>query len=273
MKRRMSLVVAATMMSPAMAQAGVYIETAERDTRTGQDRPDHVMYIQDGAVRIEQPERGADGDLMVFRDDAMYLIEPAKKTYTVLDRDTMHTVGGIVNDAMGMARKELAKMSPEQRAMIEQMMGEKAGSILGRTGEAPAITVRDTGRLEAVDDRDCRNWEILRDGAVVQELCVVPFGNVPGKEDLAGLAARMSALVKELTGILADIGFDVGGMESLEAVEGYPVRIREFANGKADPVERVLKQWREEQVDPAMFQVPEGYERRDLQREIDKVRP
>jgi hypothetical protein len=261
--------IAAVAALPAIAaQAGVYIETQESSKAT--DRPGQMqrMYVQDGAARIEQGNGKDSAEYVIFRNDTLYVIDPAKKRYTELDRETIRTIGGAVNSAMEQMREELAKLSPEQRAMVEQMMGSKANAMMAGSGPKPVVAAKDTGQSDTVDGRKCADWEITRDGKRSETLCVVPFSSVPGKEDLLDLAKRMRSLVEELTGALAEFGGSVNDLELMDAVQGFPVRIREYDENDALQNEVLLKSWREEEFPAARFEIPAGYEKHDIKSEV-----
>ena len=46
---------------------------------------------------------------------------------------------------------------------------------------------------------------------------------------------------------------------------GFPVRARDYENGKLSDVERLMKVWREENVPASMFTVPAGYKRKTME--------
>jgi hypothetical protein len=203
---------------PAIAaQAGVYIETQESSKAT--DRPGQMqrMYVQDGAARIEQGNGKDSAEYVIFRNDTLYVIDPAKKRYTELDRETIRTIGGAVNSAMEQMREELAKLSPEQRAMVEQMMGSKANAMMAGSGPKPVVAAKDTGQSDTVDGRKCGS---------------------------------------------------VNDLELMDAVQGFPVRIREYDENDALQNEVLLKSWREEEFPAARFEIPAGYEKHDIKSEV-----
>lgn len=253
------------------ACAGVLIESATVDTRDGSSRPEQKLYVQDGAARVEQPAEGPGAEYMVFKDDVLYVIEPAKKSYVALDRQTIEAVGGVIDDAMSRVRQELARLPPEQRVMVEQMMGSRAGALMNPGGGPRPITASDTGRADEAAGHECRVWELSRDDQVFQELCVVDFSEVPGGEDLRALASRMSSLMQELSGTLSELGLNPRDFEAMWDVDGYPVRVREVVEGQPAAKQTVLTAWREEAFPATLFGIPEGYERRDLRAELERA--
>ena len=67
-----------------VVKAGVYIETADRDSKTGKSEPAERWYVQDGKARIE----GSDG-VSIFKDGIVYGVDPSSKSYHVMDKATM----------------------------------------------------------------------------------------------------------------------------------------------------------------------------------------
>ena len=251
------------------AQAGVYVETRDA-TGTAGSAQLHRMYIQDGAARIEHAHGDDSARYVIFKDDQLFAIDTAKKRYTILDHDSAQAIGSVMDSAMGQMRKELAKLKPEQRAAVEQMMGPKAGAALSDPGPAAVITARETGKGDTVNGIACREWDITRDGKRSETLCVAPFSSVPGKEDFVGLARRMQSLLQDLTGALAQAGGNVEDLALMEKVGGFPVRIRRYDDSDTLEREIVLNSWREETFPAATFEVPADYVRRDLKSELTR---
>lgn len=250
------------------AGAGVYIETQESMEPTTEQAPVHRMYIQDGAARFEHTHGDNPAKFVIFRDDQLYVVEPSRQRYTVLDHESARAIGGAVDSAKDQMRKELAKLKPEQRAMVEQMMGDKAASMLAESSPKAVIVARETGQADEINGVACRNFEITRDGLRSEELCVAPFSSVPGKEDFLDLARRMQSLLQDLTEALAQAGGSVEDLALMDRVQGFPVRIRRYDDSQALQNEVVLKTWREEAFPAATFEVPADYTRRDLKSEL-----
>jgi hypothetical protein len=250
------------------ANAGVYIETQDSGVSANGQAPLHRMLIQDGAARIEHSRGDNAAKFVIFKDDELFLVDPSKKRYTVLDHESAHAIAGAVDSAVGQMRKELAKLKPEQRSMVEQMMGKKAEAVLGEPKPGPDIVIRDMGQDDIVNGVGCRSWEIRRDDKRSKELCVAPFSSVPGKEDLLALARQVRALLQDLTEALAHAGGSVEDLALMEQVQGFPVRIRRYDDSEMLQGEVQLKSWHAEVFPASSFDVPAGYVRRDLKTEL-----
>jgi len=249
----------------AQATAGVVLETVERDPAAATVNGTNVMRADDGRLRMERYEDGKLVAVMIFKDDALHALDPADKTYAVLDRATIRKVADVVNPALKEMQEQLAKMSPEQRAMVEQMMKGSLPSGLG-DGHKKVRTVVATDRSDRIAGLTCTVYEIREDSELVREACVAPVQSVPGGPDFYAVLSRMGALMQEMldaidTPWLEDAVDDQWAL--VEELNGVPIRGREFTQGK--PVLEVeLTRIAEEKAPAGSFDVPADYTRRDL---------
>ncbi len=249
------------------ASAGVYIETEERDVKTGRAGATQKIYLQAEKARFEAPGE----TIAILQADTLSVLDPAEKSYVVLDRAAMERMGSQVNGAMALANATLAKLPPEQRAMLEQMLKEQIpGAPVGKPVEMKVV---DTGRSETVDGRSCRVWEVRLDGVLDQQHCVVPFDSLPGDEDVRGAFERMGRFFESMQAALpAYAAAAATEFDSLARLGGFPVLTRDFERGKPTGNETRVETWREESVPASMFEVPPGYRKRDLAAEPDPGR-
>ena len=268
MMLRIAAALAAGLMAGA-AGAGVYVESAERSAASETTLLAQRLYAQGGAVRLEQlrPDGTVEG-ITIFRDDVLYLVEPAERRYSAVDRATAQRVAAEIGSAMAEVRAQLARLPLDQRAMMERMMGGLAGGA----GDVPVLEARDTGRSETVDGRSCRTWQVLLSGVVSSEMCVVPYSSLPGAEDLAAAMEGMASLMKEFTKAFAQLGGGDRGIEAIGEVRGFPVLTREFSDGRATGCETLVREWREQDVPASQFEVPAGFRERDLLEEMERSR-
>lgn len=246
----------AALLVAGSSQAGTVMETVNRDL-TGK-KAENVMttYAQNGQLRIESGDH--DG-YSVFKDDALYVINTRDKNYVVLDRDSLKKMA----DALSPAMKMLAQMPPEQRAQMEKMMGKEAAAAMGGGSKKE---IRKTARTGSAAGYSCSFVEIVEDGTVADELCVVPPGTLKGGDEIMAAAMKMSGMLQDA---LKD--FDAPQLREMideqtalySKVGGIPVLTRHFGNGK--PVsETTIKSSRSEAIAADKFGVPAGYSRREF---------
>jgi hypothetical protein len=250
-----------------VAHAGVYVERVVRNTETKVETPGVNMYIENGMARIEDLQ-GKRPHVTIFKDEAVYVLEPAKKTYTVMDKAAVDKMSGQMGDAMQKMQAELANMPPEQRAMVEQMMKQNGAGApgMGPPGAGDSTqhvtTSSDAGKSESVNGRSCHVWNIKRDNVLTSQLCVVPYASLPGAGDMRDVLVKLSAMMEKLTESLKQFG-SVPGEEfaGMNRVNGMPVLTRKFTDGKADPEETIVKEWTTRSNAADLFNVPSDYKR------------
>lgn len=247
----------------AAAQAGVYIETAQRDGPKDETPEVRRVYVQGGLGRFEDG-----GSYSILKGETLTIVNPGERTYTVLDREAIRALGARMGGAMAQMRERMAAMTPEQRAMLERMMG---GQMPGAAAEPAKLEVVDAGRSERVDGRSCRVFTVKRGGVAEEQHCVVPFDALPGNEDLRALFERLASLLRELHAALPQSRHDANAeYEAFAKMNGYPVLTRELSDGKPTGEETRLVAWRAEPVPAAKFEVPPAYARRELAPERER---
>lgn len=252
----------ALLLLPSAASAGVYMETSHKDlTDTKSAAEKHKMWFDSGNFRAEDAQAHA---VQIYKDKVVYIVEMDEKRYTTLDKDSIQSLSGQIAEARKQMEARMKNMSPEQREMVEKMLGGMGG--LGSAKEAPARSVKATSRTDAAAGQTCKVWEVMVGEVKEEELCVVPPGSLPG-------GAEMMATMKELGELFKGFMDSLGGAGSrnaindawrdLQAVNGIPIITRTFENGKASQEIR-LTAVRNETVPTSQFTVPAGFTQRKL---------
>jgi hypothetical protein len=241
---------AGSLLLVTTAFAGVRIETITRDIETQvASGPAQVVQVQDGKVRASTGKT----DSMILKNARIYIIDDRRKTYSEMDKAAMQRTMDQAGAQMAQMQEQLKDLPPAQRAQMEKMMG---GNMPG-AGEKAVYESKDTGKSDTVEGRRCRVWNMLKNGKVNEELCVVSFSSLPGKEDMQKSFKELSAAFEGLSKSVAGAG-DSG--KARNAINGYPIRMRSFDDaGKPHGTEQVLKSWVEESMPASTFDVPAGY--------------
>jgi len=248
------ILTAAAMLAATQVFAGVRIETVTRDIKTKvADGGPQVVMVQDGKVRMNNEH---DGNGMILKNSVLYVIDNKRKTYTEIDKATMKQTIDQASAAMKEMEEQLKSMPPEQRAQMEKMMG----------GMMPAkkdvYEAKDTGKSETSEGRQCRVWNLLKNGKPSEELCVVPFASLPGKEDFEKAFKELAEATASMTAGLPGAGDSIKVRNS---ISGFPVRVRNFDEaGKLRGTETILTQWVAESLPGSTFDVPAGFAKKDL---------
>ena len=120
--KRIFLVVLGALGAQA-ASAGVYVEMVDRDIAAGKTELAQKMYVQNGLGRFVD----AGGRATLIKNGTLYIIDDADKSYIAFDKATMEKLAKKINAAMEQMKDQLAKLPPEQRAQMEQMMPGMSG--------------------------------------------------------------------------------------------------------------------------------------------------
>jgi len=123
----------------------------------------------------------------------------------------------------------------------------------------------DTGKSDKVDGRACRVWDVKRNGELDDQLCVVPYSALPGKENFQAMFANFAKVFEEMAKSVPMLsGMMTNEFGAQAKVNGFPVRSRGYENGQLGDTEHNVRVWREEAIPASMFEVPAGYKQKQM---------
>lgn len=201
---------------------------------------------------------GGAGDpgIIVRLDRKVFIVvNDAKKEYSEMTFDEMEAamkkVGGAMGGAMAEMEKQMANLSPEQRKMMKEMMGDKLPGMK----KAAKIEVSTTGEKQKISGYSCVKNSVTRDGKEFMALWTT-------RE--IGAVAAMGDEMKEFGKRMAAMNpmGDQSEIEAMMSVEGFPIQT-ELA-GTTTVVTKVV----EKAVPVGTFEVPAGY--KEVESEILK---
>ena len=250
-----SLIAFGTLAAQA-ASAGVYVEMVDHDITANKTELSQKIYVQNGNGRFVDRE----GRATLIKDGTFYVIDEADKSYIMFDKATMEQLAKKISAAMEQMKEQLAQLPPEQRAQMEQMMPGLGG------GEKKwVVEVSDTGKSDKVEGRACRLWDVKREGKLDNQICVVPYSALPGKENFQAMFAQFAKVFEEMAKSVPMMAGMMSNEFSAQAkVNGYPVRTRGYENGKLGDTEQIMKVWREEASPASTFNIPAGYKQKQM---------
>jgi hypothetical protein len=241
------------------AQAGTIYETTTRHLGGGQEELTKLL-VQDGKLRVEHSGTGSE-NVMIYKDDALHVLNPKDKSFVRMDRASIKQFADQVNPALKQMEEQLKNMTPEQRAMVEKMMGTQLPQ-----GQAPATEVIKTSRKDKIAGLSCTYSEVRRAGVLEQELCLAPPSSLVGGQEMFDVAKKMSALMEEMLASLQSPMLRKSLGEQVEPyakLDGFPVFSRFYQGGKPAS-ETTLKSMRSENIAASQFDVPADYKRKEM---------
>jgi hypothetical protein len=260
--KALALATTATLLFPAPgAWAGVFLETVEKDLRSGAETLQSRTYIDAGRVRTEVLEGDRVESVVIFAEDRWYLVDPGRKVYQVMEPQAMKAR---MSQAQAMLDEQLRSLPPEQRAMIERQLGGAAGApgvgaAPGARATASAPVARRIGRSETVSGKTCELWEVSHGGVADTQHCVVPVSQIPEGAQTRAALERMAASMQEAFGDMPGLGAEARTpFQELRAIDGFPILTRDLDQGKVVGETRV-QNLRSESIEAGQFAPPPGY--------------
>ena len=254
--KRIALI-ASGLLAAQAASAGVYVETVNRDIAAGTTTPKQKIYVQNGSGRFVDPE----GRSTLIKGNTLYMIDDKDRSYIEFDKATMEQVAKKLSAQMEQLKAQMAKLPPEQRAQMEQMLG---GAGLSGTpahrrsnghrqvgqGRGPCLQGlgRDTGWRSRRADLRGGLFGAARQGELLRRCSATSRRSFE----------EMAKSVPMLSGMMAN------EFSAYVKTNGYPVRQRAYDNGKLVGEETLVTVWREEAVPASTFEVPAGYTRKTM---------
>jgi hypothetical protein len=240
------------------AFAGVHIENTTRDIKTKATQGNvQTILVQDGQLH-SSTGTGA----FILKGTSVVMVDDKRKQYREMTREDMKKMAEQAGAAMKRMQEQMKNMKPEQRAMMEKMMGNKIPGGMGGSDKPDVWEAKNLNKTGTVEGRTCQVWTMSRNGALFEELCVVPYNSLPGKENLDKVFKDMAAAFGDLA--KANPSADQTA-KAFASINGYPVRTRFYeGDGKFRPTETVLTKWVEESVPASTFDVPAGYKKMEM---------
>ena len=182
----------------------------------------------------------------------MVTIDKSRNEYMEIDQQTMDQMGQAMQGVAAQMEAAMKGMTPEQRAMMEQVM---KGKMPQAAAPAPSTTYTAKGR-GTVNGIACTNYEGMRAGQKVAEICAAQ----PGELKLAAadfqVFQKMQGFMGGMQRALQNSPFAsaVNSRLADNGISGFPIKGTTFQNGQATR-EDVLKSITETAFTDADFSI------------------
>lgn len=281
MKIRTALLAIILLGTAGIAQAGavfhIVVENFSEDNQFFEGGESYTSLTKIEGDRMRSDTRGEDGKMafsMIFlgETDEMYMIDHDKKTYLVMDRESIESLGKQMSEAMKQMEEALAKVPPEQREMMERMMKKKMASDPNSKEPSPPV-VRSLGERGSVNGIACEWKEVTRDDVISEKACVCDQSEIAGGEEMVAIAHEMKDFAAGLTKLANSASsFKMFGGEAMGEIGmmmtpdlgGFSL-ISEHFDGEGKLMRRSTFQSADDVSVPAgEFTPPSGYKRQTM---------
>lgn len=206
---------------------------------------------------------GDQSSKMLFRAGRkeIVIIDHPRRSYMVLDEATAERMnqqmGSMQQQMNAMMQQQMAQMTPEQRAQMQQLM--QSGAMPGMAPPEPVETeIRRHGQA-MVGGTKCENISLVTDGRVSGRMCVATAQAVGlDARDYDALLAATDAIKNMVNQMTAGIRPPMP--MNLRDMKGVPVKMEDLVHGDVT----VLQKHSNDKIDGAAFQLPKGYQRREM---------
>ncbi len=262
MKTSITTSVAILFSLSSLAHAGVVMDMVTKNA-SGREDDRSTIYSQSKMVRMDEVRGQEVESSMIFLGNEFLYVDHRKKSYIVMDEATLEEVSAQISDAMKQMEAELARMPPEQRAMVEQMMKGQMGGMMGQQdtpAAAPRVEAVGSGKWQS---HTCRQYAIFEGAEKTQELCAAKLDDIDGGDEVMEAFRDMAAYITKLTESMPmDVNDGINPGELMDQIDGFPVHTTDYENGvvvRETSVDSIT----EKDLEPGFFSAPEGYRRED----------
>ncbi|MES2663833.1 MAG: hypothetical protein V4629_11090 [Pseudomonadota bacterium] len=195
-------------------------------------------WISADKVKMEDLEKKT-SVIYDLKKDEIAIVDHNTKEYRLMTKTDREALKQKLGGVMSQLESQLSQLPPEQRAMMESMMGNTVQSL------QPKVT--NTQQKLKVGKYDCSVTRIEISNSKT-ELCLAPISAVGIKPNDYESLQRIQSEIAEIASVLKP-----GALNSLNDIEGVPVRII-----SEDGV-RDLQSFSEASIAPDVFVIPAEY--------------
>lgn len=218
------------------------------------------MWLGDEHLSVQMQQGAAMGiNRIIYRGDrdAIWMVQDSLRSYKVMDRAAIEALADQVNAAQRQMEEALARMPPEQREMMRNMMPAQ----MSAKAQAPARDLRRTAERREISGFPCVKYEVHSEGRLVRELWVASWSDLGHRESAFAAAKKMADLQKKMLesvyqGVPGAMGADP--FVEFDQVDGFPIYIRHYEDGRLTG-EITVQSISRKDLGPDAFDVPAGY--------------
>lgn len=248
--------------------AGVVIITERKNLDTPNPETEiNSMYIKGNKVKVETKEiKGINSNIMIYRGDLnlVWNIDKSQKSYVEINKKTLDAMAEQMQQAMKKMEQAFAKMPPEQRKMMEQMM---QGRTVHKQPKKIVTKVQNTGKKDKFKGYRCTWHNVLSAGQKTSEMCVSSFKDIGIKKETFNVFKDMANFFSGLTKTMQSSPLSKSKdnpFANFEKLNGFPVVSKDY-NGAVLTGETTLKFIEQKKLNISIFEVPPGYKKRSFE--------
>ena len=230
-------------------------------TESGKETQLQTVMVTSGKVRMEQ---GTDDNMVLLYDQAnntFFAIQPDEKSYTEFDPEK---AAEMMDQASQMQQQMMAKLQEGLKDMPEAQR-EQMMKMMNRSGQKMPGLPEEPVRYESRAGSDssggftCHWVEVFQGERKLRELCLAEPASMGMPSSDKDTMMAMQSSMKTLANRLGSAGMFQDNMP-----DGFPVHVRHFGSNGRVTSEQQVQSVTHDGLDPGLFEIPAGYEKREL---------
>ncbi len=188
------------------------------------------------------------------------MINHSDQSYREMTEEEIERLMSGVNEQLAKFQEQMKNMSPQQRAMMEKVMGGRMAQMGGLPGARiePVTYRRGDGSAE-IGGRPCDWYDGYRREQMVSQVCAADWSTFDLKPSDFAVFRRLAEFMTKLAPQMADqIKFGAEDWEARGGFPGIPLEQKTFENGKAVQVS-TLESVDRQMIDESVYAAPTDY--------------
>lgn len=247
--------------SLGVAAEGVIIVQKQENLKSGTEN-DMTLYMGEERVAADMAPDGKRMGFAYLGDQGlMRMVQHDQKIYREMTEADVKKIADTMNDAMAKLQEQMKNMPPQQRAMMEKMMGGRMKEMQAAAQKTdPTVYKRGDGSAEMAG-RSCDWYEGYKGETMVSLVCAADWKEFDATAQDFAVFRKMADFFGKLVPNQSDqIAIGSEDWEERGMFPGVPLETTIFSDGK--PIYRTtLKDYRRGEIPSDAFEAPEGYKK------------
>jgi hypothetical protein len=251
------------------AIAGLYVESKDSRISGDDETVTSKVFIETDRMRVETNSIMGP-QVFIFRGDkqVMWVVDEMRKSYTEMTRADVDKLGKQLESMRKQMEEQLKNLPPEQRKMMEQMMGGSMPDMMGGQ-EKPVFKL--TSKNKKIAGYSCTLYEGFEGSEKVREVWTASLDQIPAAKKYLAVMNQMSEFFSALGDASDNMMFLPEEADDSDGFKGIPIRTVEFVDGTEDSFNEII-QIGERDHAASLFELPSGLQKKDMMNEMPEMR-
>ncbi len=220
------------------------------------DKSSDTMYISGALIKVVPGDNSGVWTIMDMDKGIVTMVDKRKRSYTIIDPEKF------CSDVTDMMGNMMAGMTPEQRAMMKQMMGNSGPK------RSPVVRVRRVGSGGRVAGYNTDKFSVTVDGMPYKDVWLATNAPIMGEmrrfiKKSSEMSAKMESCTKMAPGMNRGPSPEVSKEYAALAEKGWPMK---EVNKRTGKVGKEVTRLERKTFLPSTFRVPVGYKKVEMRK-------